>query len=161
MLDIQLVSIENPDGYNLILGQSHFIKTVEDLHEALYQSSVGIQYGISFCEASGPRLIRSSGNRDDLKELSKKNAMKISCGHCFIIFIDHAFPIHVLKKVQQVPEVLTTFCATANPVQVAIIESDQGRGIIGVIDGQKPLGFETQEDVIERHKMLRAFGYKL
>jgi adenosine/AMP kinase len=161
MLDLKLVSIENPNGLNLILGQAHFIKTVEDLHETIQQGSMGIQFGLSFCEASGPCLIRSSGNRDDLIELSKQNAMNLSCGHSFIIFLDHAFPIHVLKQIQQVPEICTIFCATANPIQVAIIETIQGRGILGVIDGNKPLGFETPEDVEERHLFLRKIGYKL
>jgi adenosine/AMP kinase len=161
MFEIKIVEIENPSSFNVILGQSHFIKTVEDLHESLYQASMGIKFGLSFCEASGPRLIRSSGNRDDLIELSKRNAMKISCGHSFVIFMDQAFPIHVLKQIQMVPEVCTIFCASANPLQVAVIETSLGRGVIGVIDGQKPEGFEKQIDVLERHKMLRSFGYKL
>jgi uncharacterized protein len=161
MFDIKIVTIENPCGLNLILGQSHFIKTVEDLYETLVQGSMGIQFGLSFCEASGPRLIRSTGNREDLIELSKSNAMNISCGHCFLIFIDNAFPIHVLKQIQMVPEICTIYCATSNPLQVAIVETSMGRGIIGVIDGNNPLGFETSADVQERHLMLRKFGYKL
>lgn len=161
MYEIKVIDIQNPNHFNIILGQSHFIKTVEDLHEALYQSSNGIQFGISFCEASGPRLIRSSGTRDDLIELSKVNAAEIACGHSFIVFLDQAFPIHVLKNIQLVPEVCTIFCATANPVQVIVIETDLGRGILGIIDGQKPLGLETSKDAKERYDLLRKFGYKL
>jgi adenosine/AMP kinase len=161
MNDIKIVSIENPGGLNLILGQSHFIKTVEDLYETLIQGSMGIQFGLSFCEASGPCLIRSAGNRDDLIELSKTNAMNISCGHTFIIFLDQVFPIQVLKQVQMVPEVCTIYCATANPLQIAVIETSQGRGILGVIDGSKPLGFETPKDEQDRHLFLRKIGYKL
>lgn len=161
MIEIKLVNIENPSSFNMILGQAHFIKTVEDLHEALFQSSQTIQFGLSFSEASGPRLIRSSGNREDLIELSKRNAMEISAGHCFIIFIDKAFPIQVLKQIQAVPEVCNIYCATANQVQVVIAESSQGRGILGVIDGESPLGFENERDVKERYQMIRKFGYKL
>jgi len=161
MMEIKVVSIQNPDKFNLILGQSHFIKTVEDLYESLMQSSPGIQFGLSFCEASGPRLIRSEGNRDDLVALSKNNAMAISCGHSFLIFLDQVFPVNVLNAVQSVSEVCTIFCATANPVDVIILENELGRGILGVIDGGKPLGFETPKDKEERHFMLRKFGYKL
>ena len=160
MFEIKVIDIENPNCYNVIIGGSHFIKTVEDLYESLYQGSMGIEFGLSFCEASGPCLIRSSGNREDLITLSKKNAMNISCGHSFVIFIDKAFPIHVLKSIQMVPEVCTVYCATANPVQVITIETSLGRGIIGVIDGGKPKGFESEKDAKERHLMLRKFGYK-
>jgi len=161
MFEIKVIDIQNPDGLNVIIGQSHFIKTVEDLYEALIQGSNGIQFGLSFCESSGPRLIRSCGTKEDLIELSKKNAMDISCGHFFIIFIDKAFPIHVLNNIKIVPEVCTVFCATSNPVQVVTLETTLGRGIIGVIDGNKPLGYETPDDIKERHDLLRKFGYKL
>lgn len=160
-MEIKTVSILNPDHFNLILGQSHFIKTVEDLYESLIQSSTGIQFGISFCEASGPRLIRSEGNREDLIELAKKNAMNISCGHSFIIFMDNAFPINVLKSIQSVPEVCNIFCATSNSIDVIIMENDLGKGILGVIDGEPPLGFESTRDIEQRHLLLRKFGYKL
>lgn len=161
MFDIKIVDIQNPNSLNVIIGQSHFIKTVEDLYEALYQGSMGIQFGLSFCEASGPSLIRSCGTREDLIELSKLNAMNISSGHSFVVFIDQAFPIHVLKSIQMVPEVCTIYCATSNPLQVVVVETSLGRGILGVIDGNKPLGFETSEDVKERFNIVRKFGYKL
>jgi len=161
MVDLKVVDIFNPSGFNMILGQAHFIKTVEDLHEALFQSCSTIQFGLSFCEASGPRLIRSSGNREDLIELTKKNMMELSSGHSFMIMMDKAFPIQVLKQIQAVPEVCTVYCATANPVQVIIAETPKGRGILGVIDGESPLGFENNQDVLERHQMIRKFGYKL
>jgi len=160
-MEIKIVSVHNPDQFNVILGQSHFIKTVEDLYESLMQSSPGIQFGLSFCEASGPRLIRSEGNREDLIALAKSNAMSISCGHSFIIFLDHAFPVNVLKSIQSVSEVCTIFCATANPLDVIILENDLGRGVLGVIDGGKPLGFESMQEKEERHLLLRKFGYKL
>jgi len=154
------VKITNPDELNFILGQSHFIKTVEDLHETLVTSSMSIKFGLAFCEASGPCLIRASGNDDDLVELAKRNAMAISAGHSFIIFLRDAFPINVLRQVKMVPEICSIFCATANPTVVIIAENDLGRGIIGVIDGQKPKGFETDNDVEERKQFLRKIGYK-
>ncbi|MCE5223407.1 adenosine-specific kinase [bacterium] len=161
MPDIQVVQIENPDSLNVIIGQSHFIKTVEDIHETLVQSMPGIEFGISFCEASGPCLIRTTGNQEKLIDLSKQNAWKISCGHVFILFIDHAYPINILNAIKMIPEVCHIFCATANPLQLLIAETELGRGVLGVIDGFKPVGFESVEDKQNRHDMLRKFGYKL
>ena len=160
-MELLLVRIINPDNLNLILGHSHFIKTVEDIHEALVNSVPQIKFGIAFCEASEKRLVRWSGNDDELIELAQKNAMELSAGHSFIIFMKDAFPINVLRAVQNIPEVCRIFCATANPVEVILAESEQGRGILGVIDGLKTVGIETEEDIKERKKLLRQFGYKL
>ncbi|MDD4028754.1 MAG: adenosine-specific kinase [Caldisericia bacterium] len=160
-MEIIVIPIYKPDDLNFILGQSHFIKTVEDLHEALIQSSPGVRFGIAFCEASGKCLIRFSGNDDKLIELAKRNAELIGAGHCFIIFMEGIFPISVLNRIQEVPEVCHIFCATANPTQVLLVETKQGRGILGVVDGNSPKGIETEEDVIERKRFLRTIGYKL
>lgn len=159
-MDIQVVPIENPDGLNFILGQSHFIKTVEDVHEALVQTVPNIEFGLAFCEASGPRLIRHSGTDDAMIELAQKNAQAIGCGHSFIIFLKNAFPINVLPVIRQVPEICRIFCASANPVQALVVETDLGRGIVGVVDGESPLGFETSKDIETRKKFLRQIGYK-
>ncbi|MBI3763990.1 MAG: adenosine-specific kinase [Chloroflexi bacterium] len=160
-MELKTVTIEKPENINFILGQSHFIKTVEDLHEALVGAVPGIQFGLAFCESSGPALVRWSGNSDEMIELAKKNAIALSAGHCFIIFLGNCFPINVLNAVKAVPEVCHIYCATANPVQVILAETDQGRGILGVIDGLKSKGIETEADVTERKAMLRKFGYKL
>jgi hypothetical protein len=160
-MELFVVKIDNPDHLNLILGQSHFIKTVEDLHEALVNSVPQIKFGVAFCEASDKRLVRWSGNDDELINLARNNALQISAGHVFIIFMKNAFPINVLKEIKNVPEVCRIFCATANPVEVVIAESELGRGILGVIDGQKSLGIETEQDIAERKALLRRFGYKL
>ncbi|MFZ5516617.1 MAG: adenosine-specific kinase [Candidatus Zhuqueibacterota bacterium] len=160
-MELSKITIENPDSLNLILGQSHFIKTVEDIHEALVNSVPNIKFGIAFCEASDKRLVRWSGNDDGLTKLARDNALQLSVGHSFIVFIKNAFPINVLKAVKDVPEVVNIFCATANPVEVIIVESSQGRGILGVIDGAKALGVETEKDIAERKQLLRHFGYKL
>ena len=160
-MDIKTVKIDKPADINFILGQSHFIKTVEDLHEAAVSSAPGIKFGIAFCEASGDCLVRWSGNDDEMTELAKRNASAIGAGHTFIIFMKDAFPINILGAVRNVPEVCTIFCATANPVEVVIAENDQGRGIIGVIDGEKPKGVEDDEGKAWRHDILRKFGYKL
>ena len=160
-MDLQVVPIEKPDDVNFILGQSHFIKTVEDLHEVLIGAVPGIEFGVAFCEASGPALIRYSGSSDEMIGLAKKNARNLSAGHAFIIFLGNVFPINVLNEVKNVPEVCRVFCATANPVQVIIAETEQGRGILGVIDGDKSRGIETEEDIAERLSLLRKFGYKL
>lgn len=160
-MELILVKIENPQHYNVILGQSHFIKTVEDLHEALTNAVPQIKFGIAFCEASDKRLVRWSGNDSELIELAQRNAMQIAAGHFFIIFIKNAFPINVLKEVKSVPEICRIFCATANPLEVVVVESDQGRGVLGVIDGFKALGIERDEDIQERKNLLRKFGYKL
>jgi adenosine/AMP kinase len=157
----ELVTIHNPEELNLILGQSHFIKTVEDLHEVLVSSVPGIKFGLAFCEASTQRLVRWSGNDGSLIELAKQNALLIGAGHSFIIFLGQGFfPINVLNQIKQVPEVCRIFCATANPVQVVVAESEQGRGILGVIDGESPIGVETEEEIAGRIALLRRFGYK-
>ena len=154
------VSIEKPEPVNVILGQSHFIKTVEDLHEALVTAVPGIQFGLAFCEASAPCLVRASGTSPDLVDLAKKNALALSAGHSFLIFLGNAYPVNVLNAVKAVPEVCHIFCATANPVEVILAETDQGRGILGVVDGEKSKGMETEKDVAERKALLRRFGYK-
>ncbi len=160
-LKIKGVTIENPNGLNLILGQTHFIKTVEDLHEALVGAVPGVKFGLAFNEASGPCLVRSSGTDHNLKALAEKNALSIGAGHAFIIFIDNAFPVNILNAIKAVPEVCNIYCATANPVEVAVAESQQGRAILGVIDGEGPKGIETEDDVKDRKELLRKFGYKL
>ena len=160
-MDLKVVTIENPQELNFILGHSHFIKTVEDIHEAAVQTVPGIKFGLAFCEASGPRLVRCSGNDALLIELAKKNAVALGAGHSFILFMENAFPINLLRTISAVPEVCRIFCATANPVNVIIAETDLGRGIMGVIDGQSPLGVETEDDVKNRTNFLRTIGYKL
>jgi len=159
-MDLKSVQIENPDALNLILGQSHFIKTVEDIHEALINTVPGIQFGVAFCEASGHTLVRHSGTNDALELLAIRNAQAIGAGHSFIVFLKDAFPINVLHAIKRVPEVCSIFCATANPVQVIVAESEQGRGILGVIDGASPSGIEDDEGIAWRKDLLRNFGYK-
>ncbi len=160
-IQLQLVSVENPDELNLILGQSHFVKTVEDLHEALFGAVPGLRFGIAFCEASGPRLVRRSGNDPELVELAVGNALRIGAGHSFIVFLRDGFPVNVLNQVKLVPEVCRIYCATANPLQVIVAATAAGRGILGVVDGGPPLGVETEPDVTARKDLLRAIGYKL
>ncbi len=161
-MELSIVSIEKPEAVNFILGQSHFIKTVEDLHEALVSAVPGIRFGLAFCEASGKCLIRWSGTDEAMIELAKKNAMAIGAGHSFILFLGEGYyPINVLKTVQAVPEVCRIFCATANPTQVIVVENGEGRGILGVIDGAKPKGIEGEEDIQWRKDFLRKIGYKL
>ena len=161
-MELKVVQIDKPEALNLILGQSHFIKTVEDLHEALVCSVPGIQFGLAFCESSGPALVRASGTDDGLVELAKQNALALGAGHSFIIFLGEGFyPINVLNVVKMAPEVCHIFCATANPVQVIIAETEQGRGILGVVDGIHTQGIETPEDVAHRKEFLRMIGYKL
>lgn len=160
MIDIELMNIEVPKDTNLILGQSHFIKTVEDLYEALAEASFGIKFGIAFSEASGPCLIRHSGNDPNLEEIATNQLYKIGAGHSFIIYLKNAFPVNVLKRIQSVSEIVRIFCATANPVQVIIAKSDQGKGILGVIDGFSPKGIENEQDIAERKIFLRKIGYK-
>jgi adenosine/AMP kinase len=159
-MDLKLIPIEKPAELNLILGQSHFIKTVEDLHEALVTAIPGIQFGLAFCEASGPCLIRHAGTNEDLEALAIRNAEAIGAGHAFIVFLKDAFPINVMNAVKRVPEVCRIFCATANPVQVVVAEDAQGRGILGVIDGDRPKGVEGPDDVADRKAFLRTIGYK-
>jgi len=157
---LKLVPIENPNELNLILGQSHFIKTVEDVHEALVNTVPGIQFGLAFCEASMARLIRHSGTNEELEALAVKNAEAIGAGHAFILFLKDAFPINVMHAIKGVPEVCRIICASANPVQVVVAESEQGRGILGVIDGASPLAVEGEDDIADRKALLRKFGYK-
>lgn len=160
-MELSVIPIEKPESANFILGQSHFIKTVEDIHEALVTAVPGIQFGLAFCEASGPALVRWTGTSDEMLELAKKNALALSAGHSFILFLREGFfPVNVLNVVQSVPEVCRIFCATANPTEVIIAETDQGRGILGVIDGMKTTGLETEKDIAERKQLLRKFGYK-
>jgi hypothetical protein len=155
-MEIKVIGIDKPEDVSFILGQAHFIKTVEDLHETLVSCVPGIKFGIGFCEASGPRLVRLSGNDDELIELAQTNALKVSVGHSFIIFIRNAYPINLLPRIKEVPEVCNIFCATANPVQIIISETEQG-----VVDGELPLGVEDQQATEERKKFLRDIGYKI
>lgn len=160
-MDLKIVKIEKPEATNFILGQSHFIKTVEDIYEAVISTVPQMKFGLGFCESSGPALVRWVGNDQNLIELAKKNAMNLACGHCFILFIENGFPINVLNVIKNVPEVCHIYCATANPVEVIVAESDQGRGILGVIDGVATKGIETEEDIKTRKEFLRKIGYKL
>ena len=161
-MELEVVKIEKPEALNLILGQSHFIKTVEDLHEALVCTVPGIKFGLAFCESSGPALVRASGTDDELIELAKQNALALGAGHSFIIFLGEGFyPINVLNTIKMAPEVCRIFCATANPVQVILAETEQGRGIVGVVDGVHTKGIETDDDVAERKRFLRMIGYKM
>jgi uncharacterized protein len=155
------VPIRKPEDINFILGQSHFIKTVEDLHEALVQAVPGIKFGLAFCEASGACLIRWSGTDDDMISLAKQNAQAIGAGHSFIIFLANAYPVNVLNAIKNVPEVCSIFCATANAVTVVVAETGGDRGILGVIDGSSPKGIEDEEGIAWRKGLLRRFGYKL
>ena len=160
-MEIKLIPIEKPEPINFILGQSHFIKSVEDLHEALVASVPGIKFGLAFCEASGKCLVRWSGTDDTMVDLAKKNALAVGAGHSFILFLGEGFfPINVLNAIKQVPEVARIFCATANPAQVIVAESEQGRGILGVIDGSSPLGIEDEQGIAWRKGFLRMIGYK-
>ncbi len=159
-MEIKALNLENPQGLNLIFGQSHFIKTVEDLYEALICSSPGIRFGLAFCESSGLCLVRWTGNDPDLIELARKNALQISAGHTFIVFLKDSYPINVLNAVKMVPEVCQIYCATANQVTVILAENEDGRGVLGVIDGQKSRGVEGEREIAERRELLRRFGYK-
>jgi adenosine/AMP kinase len=160
-MELTTVKIEKPITINFILGQTHFIKSVEDIHETLVSAVPGIKFGLAFCEASGKCLVRWSGTDQEMIALAQKNAMNISAGHSFILFLgDDYYPINVLNAIKMVPEVCHIFCATANPTEVIVAETDQGRGIIGVIDGQKPLGIEDEEDITWRKNFLRQIGYK-
>lgn len=160
-LELSTVPIEKPEGLNVIVGQAHFIKTVEDLHERLVETNPRLRFGIAFCEASGPCLIRLSGNDPELVELAGRNAEAIGCGHSFLVMLKDGFPVSVLNAVKNVSEVCTVHCATANPVEVVVGQSDLGRAILGVIDGMPPAGFETADDEAERKRTLRHLGYKL
>ena len=160
MLEFKTVKISKPDDVNVILGQSHFIKTIEDLYECLVSNVPGIKFGVGFCEASGACKVRSEGNDPELKKLSEDACLEVACGHSFIIFMRNAFPINVLNAVKAVPEVCGIFCATANPLEVVVAESDNGRGIMGVIDGSRPQGVENAQDLAWRSEFLRTIGYK-
>jgi len=161
LMELLTVRVEKPAEINLILGQSHFIKTVEDLHEALVSTVPGIKFGLAFCESSGPALVRWSGTDEELIKLAQENALRIGAGHSFIIFLRDAYPINVLNAIKRVPEVCRIYCATANPVEVVLAETEQGRGILGVIDGVKPKGIEEEQHIRERKEFLRKIGYKL
>lgn len=160
-VSLEVVSLEKPEDVNVIVGQAHFIKTVEDLHEALAGVSASLRFGLAFCEASGARLVRRSGNDGELTSLAVRNAEAIAAGHSFVIMLRDGFPVNVMNQVKAVPEVCTVFCATANPVAILVAAAGDGRGIAGVIDGLPPVGVETGTDVAARHRLLREFGYKL
>ncbi len=160
-MDLIAVPLDKPEGMNVIVGQAHFIKTVEDVHEALAGASPHLRFGVAFCEASGPCLVRRSGNDNHLVELAARNAEAIGAGHSFVVFLEDGYPVNVLNALKQVPEVCTVVCATANPVEVLVAETDLGRGIVGVVDGLPPSGIETETDIAERKHLLRAIGYKL
>ena len=160
-MDLKTVKIDPPKDCNTILGLAHFIKTAEDLYEALVNSVPNIKFGLGFCESSGPCLVRHEGNDVELRRLAAEKAFEIGCGHSFLIFIKNAYPLNVLDKIKKVPEVCTVYAATANPLEVLIVETSQGRGIVGVVDGLKSKGIETDTDITERRKFLRGIGYKL
>lgn len=160
-MEIKTVAIEIPEGANVIIGQTHFIKTAEDLYEVMVNAVPGIKFGIAFCEASGPCLVRAEGNDSDLKEIAILNASNIAAGHTFVVLIKEAFPVNVLNSIKTCPEVCSIFCATANPVQVVMAETELGRGIMGVIDGYSPKDVETEKDIKNRKQFLRKIGYKL
>lgn len=160
-MEIRTIRIEKPDNINFILGQSHFIKSVEDIHEALVTAVPGIQFGLAFCEASGECLVRWSGTDEKMIDLARKNALSVGAGHSFVVFLgDGFFPINVLQSIKRVPEVCRIFCATANPTEVMVAQTEQGRGILGVIDGAAPRGLEGEEDITWRKGFLRQIGYK-
>ena len=160
-MELLTVPIDKPDDLNVILGQSHFVKSVEDLHETLVGSGPHLRFGLGFCEASGPCLVRRSGNDDELVDLAVRNALAIAAGHCFVVFLREGYPLNVLNQLKQVPEVCGIYCATANAVEVVIAETALGRSIIGVVDGSPPVGVENEADVAERRQLLRSIGYKL
>lgn len=160
-VETELVPIENPDALNVILGQTHFIKTAEDVHEALVNAVPGITFGVAFCEASGPCLVRVEGNDEALKALAARNALAVGAGHFFIVFLKEAYPLNVLRALREVPEVVNLYAATSNPVDVVVAKNARGRGVVGVIDGERSKGIEGPEDRKERMAFLRKIGYKL
>lgn len=160
-MEILTVRIEKPDDVNVILGQAHFIKTVEDLHETLVAAVPGCRFGLAFCESSGPCLVRHSGTDAELTQLAREQAYRLGAGHVFLIALRGTYPINVLNAVKGVQEVCRIFCATANPVEVVVAESAEGRGVLGVIDGMRPRGIEGEADAAARHELLRKIGYKL
>ena len=159
-MELKEIPIEKPEELNVIIGQSHFIKTAEDIYEAIVNTVPQAKFGIAFTEASAERLIRVEGNDEKLKELAAKNALNVGAGHSFYIFLENAYPINILRAIKQVPEVCTIFAATANPISVIVAENERGRGILGVIDGHGPLGIEKEENVKKRREFLRKIGYK-
>jgi adenosine/AMP kinase len=161
MLEFKIVKVEPPKDCNVIVGMAHFIKTAEDLYEALVNAVPNVKFGLGFCESSGPCLIRHEGNDEELTRLAAEKALEIACGHSFIIILKNAYPINVLDKVKNVPEVCAIYAATANPLEIVIAETEQGRGIMGVVDGSRSKGIETDENVRERREFVRKIGYKL
>ena len=161
MLEFKTVKVDVPQDCNVILGMAHFIKTIEDLHEALVNSVPNIKFGIGFCESSGPCLVRHEGNDDELRQLAAEKAFEMGCGHSFIVFLRNAYPINVLDKIKNVPEVCTIYAATSNPLEVIVAQTEQGRGIIGVVDGLASKGVETAAEIEKRKDFLRKIGYKL
>ena len=159
-MELSTVPVQKPDDVNVILGQSHFVKTVEDAYEALAGTSPHLRFGLAFCEASGPCLVRRAGNDDELVELAVGIALAVGAGHSFVVLLREGFPVNVLNALKQVPEVCRIFCATANPLEVVVAETSEGRAILGVVDGSPPKGVETEEDVSDRKALLRRLGYK-
>ncbi len=159
-MDLKSVKVEFPENANVVIGQTHFIKTAEDLYEAIISTVPQAKFGLAFCEASGPCLVRVEGNDDELKKIASENALKIGAGHTFVIVLENAYPINVLNRIKDVQEVCSIFCATSNPVDVIVAENDQGRGILGVIDGERPKGIESEKDADDRKSFLRKIGYK-
>lgn len=160
-MELSTVPIEIPEGANVIIGQAHFIKTAEDLYEAIIGSVPGVKFGLAFNEASGPCLVRVEGNDESLRQTAIRNAQAIGAGHVFVVVVQNAFPINLLHRIRETPEVCSIFCATANPVEVIVAQGERGRGVLGVIDGSWPKGVETPADVTARKELLRKFGYKL
>lgn len=160
-MELSTVRIEIPEGTNVILGQAHFVKTAEDLYEAIVGSVPGVKFGLAFNEASGPCLVRAEGNDEGLRQAAIRNAQQIGAGHVFVIILRDAYPINLLHRVRETPEVCSIYCATANPLEVIVAQGEQGRGVVGVIDGSSPKGVETGADVAARRELLRKFGYKL
>ena len=160
-MELQVVPILTPEGANVILGQSHFIKTIEDLHEILASSVPGMKFGVAFCESSGPCLVRSTGNDESLRETAARNAQAVGAGHFFVVMLRDGYPLNVLNAIKQCPEVCTIYCASANPIQVIVAITEQGRGVMGVVDGSAPKGLESASDVTARKDFLRTIGYKL
>ena len=159
-MELSTVAIGKPEDVNVVLGQAHFIKTVDDVYEALAASSPHLRFGVAFCEASGPRLVRRAGNDDELVAIAVDNAVRIGAGHSFVVTLREGYPVNVLNRLKQVPEVCRIFCATANPVEVVVAETERGRAVLGVVDGGAPLGVESEDDVSARHELLRALGYR-
>lgn len=160
-MELLSIPIQKPEPTNIILGQSHFIKTIEDLYEAIVQTNPQMKFGIAFCEASGPALVRWVGNDPRLTGLAKDNAAALACGHCFLILLENGYPVNILNAIKNVPEVCHVFCATANPIEVIVAETETGRAILGVVDGVRSKGVESDDDIKERKQLLRTIGYKL